>query len=267
MDNNTSYIENITDLCRNLKLGGMKAGLDRMLEEANKGGWPYERFLAGLLQAEDQHRTEARIRALVKRAGFPQKKYLEDLERDKLPKDMLTALPELETLDFIRSGQNVVMYGTPGTGKTHCAIGLGIRACTAGMSVLYSSVPRMLVEIKECESKRKLSRLYKKYEKYDLAILDECGYKSLDKVAAEQLFNLISLRSDRKSTIITTNLGFDKWDTIFTDKVVAAAIVDRLTFKSYIIDMNAPSYRISATEQWISERAGKKAAEGKKSLK
>ena len=86
-------------------------------------------------------------------------------------------------------------------------------------------------------------------------------------MAAEQLFNLISLRSDRKSTIITTNLGFDKWDTIFTDKVVAAAIVDRLTFKSYIIDMNAPSYRISATEQWISERAGKKAAEGKKSLK
>ena len=110
------------------------------------------------------------------------------------------------------------MYGTPGTGKTHCAIGLGIRACTAGMSVLYSSVPRMLVEIKECESKRKLSR-------------------------------------------------FDKWDTIFTDKVVAAAIVDRLTFKSYIIDMNAPSYRISATEQWISERAEKKAAEGKKALK
>lgn len=86
-------------------------------------------------------------------------------------------------------------------------------------------------------------------------------------MAAGQLFNLISLRSDRKSTIITTNLGFDKWDTIFTDKVVAAAIVDRLTFKSYIIDMNAPSYRISATEQWISERAEKKAAEGKKALK
>lgn len=85
--------------------------------------------------------------------------------------------------------------------------------------------------------------------------------------AVEQLSNLISLRSDRKSTIITTNLGFDKWDTIFTDKVVAAAIVERLTFKSYIIDMNAPSYRISATEQWISERAEKKAAEGKKGLK
>ncbi|MBQ0087486.1 MAG: ATP-binding protein [Bacteroidales bacterium] len=110
------------------------------------------------------------------------------------------------------------------------------------------------VKIKESESKRKLSRLQKKFEKYDLAILDECGYKSLDKVAAEHLFNHISLRAGMKSTIITTNLGFDRWDEIFTDKIIAAAIVDRLTFKSFIIDMNGPSYRPKATEQWINER-------------
>lgn len=161
---------------------------------------------------------------------------------------------ELETLDFIKTGQNVIMYGNPGTGKSHCAIGLGVKACLAGYSVLFASVPRMLVEIKESESKRKLSRLQKKFEKYDLAILDECGYKSLDKVAAEHLFNHISLRAGMKSTIITTNLGFDRWDEIFTDKIIAAAIVDRLTFKSFIIDMNGPSYRLKATEQWINER-------------
>ena len=81
-----------------------------------------------------------------------------------------------------------------------------------------------------------------------------CGYKSLNKVAAEHLFNHISLRAGMRSTIITTNLGFDRWDEIFTDKIIAAAIVDRLTFKSFIIDMNGPSYRLKATEQWINER-------------
>ena len=95
------------------------------------------------------------------------------------------------------------------------------------------------MEIKESESQRKLSKLQKRFEKYDLTILDECGYKSFDKEGAEALFNLISLRAGLKSIIITTNLGFDKWDQIFTDKVIAAAIVDRLTFKAYIIDIMA----------------------------
>ena len=92
-------------------------------------------------------------------------------------------------------------------------------------------------------------------------ILDECGYKSFDKEGAEALFNLISLRAGFKSIIITTNLGFDKWDQIFTDKVIAAAIVDRLTFKAYIIDIVGPSFRIKAMEKWMKERKQKQKSE------
>ena len=249
-----SYKESIVESCRILKLGGVKGCLDAVMKDATIDGWSYDRFLAELLSKEVQHKEDARRKAQIKRAGFPQLKYLEDLDRTCLPKDMTIALPELETLDFIKTGQNVIMYGNPGTGKTHCAIGLGIKACLAGYDVLYASVPRLLVQIKECESQRKLSRLQKRFEKYDLVILDECGYKSFDKVGAELLFNHISLRAGIKSIIITTNLGFDRWDQIFTDKIIAAAIVDRLTFKSYIIDMNAQSYRIKATEEWMKER-------------
>lgn len=249
-----SYKSSIMDHCRALKLGGIRGCLDAVMKDASTQKWSYDRFLAELLSREAEHKENTHRKAQIKKAGFPQLKYLEDLDRDCLPKDMAVALPELEALDFIKTGQNVIMYGNPGTGKTHCAIGLGIKACLAGYNVLYASVPRLLVQIKECESQRKLSRLQKRFEKYDLAILDECGYKSFDKAGAELLFNHISLRAGIKSIIITTNLGFDKWDQIFTDKIIAAAIVDRLTYKSYIVDMNAQSYRIKATEEWIKER-------------
>ncbi len=256
-----SYKSSIMDHCRALKLGGIRGCLDAVMKDASTQKWSYDRFLAELLSREAEHKENTHRKAQIKKAGFPQLKYLEDLDRDCLPKDMAVALPELEALDFIKTGQNVIMYGNPGTGKTHCAIGLGIKACLAGYNVLYASVPRLLVQIKECESQRKLSRLQKRFEKYDLAILDECGYKSFDKAGAELLFNHISLRAGIKSIIITTNLGFDKWDQIFTDKIIAAAIVDRLTYKSYIVDMNAQSYRIKATEEWIKERKMKQKTE------
>ena len=256
-----SYLQSINDNCRMLKLGGVKGSLDVLLKDATAQKWSYDRFLAELLNKESEYRDKARRRAMINKAHFPQLKYLEDLDRAELPKDMAIALPELETLDFIRDNQNIIMYGNPGTGKTHTAIGLGIKACLKGYNVLYASVPRLLVEIKESESQRKLSRLQKRFEKYDLTILDECGYKSFDKEGAEALFNLISLRAGLKSIIITTNLGFDKWDQIFTDKVIAAAIVDRLTFKAYIVDMNGPSFRIKATEKWMKERKQKHISE------
>lgn len=176
-----SYLQSINDNCRMLKLGGVKGSLDVLLKDAIAQKWSYDRFLAELLTRESEYRDKARRRAMINKAHFPQLKYLEDLDRAELPKDMAIALPELETLDFIRDNQNIIMYGNPGTGKTHTAIGLGIKACLAGYNVLYASVPRLLVEIKESESQRKLSRLQKRFEKYDLTILDECGYKSFDK--------------------------------------------------------------------------------------
>ena len=137
------------------------------------------------------------------------------------------------------------------TGKTHCAIALGIKACLQGYSVLYTSVPHLLTQIRECESQKKLGRLQKKFEKYDRVICDEFGYISFNKEGAEALFNHISLRAGRKSTIITTNLGFDRWNEIFTDKILASAMVDRLTHKSYIVNMNGISYRLKETQQWM----------------
>lgn len=240
-----------------LKLSSIMQSLKSLQQDAIKEKWTYEMFLNELLRREYDRREEQRKQRQVRAAGFPQQKHLEDLDREELPQDMQTTLPELERLDFIKECHNIILYGNPGTGKTHCAIGLGIKACLAGYSVLYTSVPHLLTQIRECESARKLGKLQKKFEKYDLVICDEFGYKSFDKQSAEALFNHISLRAGRKSTIITTNLGFDKWEQIFTDKVIAAAIVDRLTYQSYIINMNGASYRLKSTERWLKERKKK----------
>jgi len=246
--------ELILSSCKSLKLGGIRSAIESAVTQASQENWSYDKLVATLLEKESEHREELRRKAQVRRAGFPQLLYLENLKRNELPKDMAVALPELETLDFIKEGQNVIMYGNPGTGKTHCAIGLGIKACLAGYTVLYTSIPHLLTEIRECESQRRLGRLQSKFKKYDLVIGDEFGYKSFDKAAAEALFNHISLRAGIKSMIITTNLGFDHWNEIFTDKIIASAIVDRLTFKSYIIDMNGISFRLKATKEWMDER-------------
>lgn len=109
----------------------------------------------------------------------------------------------------------------------------------------------MIIELKEAKNERILNRLKRKFEKYDLIILDELGYISFDREGAELLFNFISTRSEVKSTIITTNLSFDRWNEIFHDPVITAAIVDRITHRSYVINMNGNSYRIKETKEFL----------------
>ena len=169
------------------------------------------------------------------------------MEVDLLPEGMRKRLPELCSLDFIRKGKNFIMTGNPGTGKTHTAIGLGIKACEQGYSVLYTTIPYLVTELKESNSSQKLHNYQKRFEKYDLISADELGYISFDREAADLLFTVLSLRASQKSTIITSNLPFERWDEIFGDAAITSAIVDRLTYKAYLIDMEGDSYRLRET--------------------
>ena len=160
-----------------------------------------------------------------------------------------TNLPiTFETLDFIRAGRNIVMYGNPGTGKTHIAIGLGIKACMEGYTVYFTTVPHMLTQIREAKTDKTLQSLESRFRKYDLVICDEMGYVSFDKEGAELLFNMISTRTGDKATIITTNLPFTRWEEIIKDKVLCSALVDRLCHKAFMVNMTGPSYRVKETQ-------------------
>ncbi|MGW1454386.1 IS21-like element helper ATPase IstB [Salegentibacter agarivorans] len=213
----------------------------------------YEDFLLQLMEREYEARVENRKKSHIRQANFPSKMYLNDLMREQLPPNAMEKLPLLERLDFIESGQNIVLAGNPGTGKTHIAIGLGLKACLQGYRVLFTTVHKLLTQIRESHSQRTLKVMEARFEKYDLVICDEFGYVSFDKEGSELLFNHLSLRAGRKSTIITTNLGFERWEEIFGDPVLTAALVDRLTHKAHLINMNGESYRLKETKQMMNK--------------
>ena len=252
---NKETLEHIQQISTELRLSAFRKDLDQVITRALKEQTSFEDVILGLLMEEQQNRLINRRKAQMRTAAFPQLKYLQDLVRTELPADAMAQLPLLETLDFIDAGQNVILGGSPGTGKTHIAIALGIKACQRGKTVLFTSIPKMLTQIRECLSNRTLRALELKFEKYDLVICDELGYISFDKPGAEMLFNHISLRTGIKSTIITSNKSFEKWHEIFgMDTVLTAALLERLTHKSFLVNMNGKSYRMKETKSMMGSK-------------
>lgn len=241
----------IQEICKSIRLSGMGEYAMEAIHEAKEKQLPYEVFLLNLLKVEQDRQLENGRQKRIRNAGFPKKMYLEELDRTQLSTDIQRKLDLLSTLEFIKNGQNVILIGSTGTGKTHTATGLGIKACLEGYKVLFTTIPLLVTQLEECRSDKTLKAFENKFEKYDLVIADELGYISFDKEGAELLFTHISLRAGRKSTIITSNLSFDRWNEIFGDQVLTAAMIDRLTHKSYILDMSTNSYRIHETEKWL----------------
>ena len=248
-------IRKIEEHCKELKMPATRKHLKEIVSDSITRDVSYEEFLYLLLDKEVELRGENGKKNRVRLANFPCKKYLEDLIVSDLPQDAQSKVKVFSTLEFIENGQNIVLAGNPGTGKTHIAIGLGIKACMQGYKVLFTTVPLLINQLKECRSQKTLRQFELKFEKYDLVIADELGYISFDKEGSELLFTNLSLRAGRKSTIITTNLSFERWDEVFNDPIITAAMIDRLTHKSYIVNMNGNSYRLKETQDWMNKQA------------
>lgn len=247
---NKKIKDQINEASLDLRLAAFRNDIEEIITRSVQQNASYEQVILDLLKAEQQVRLINRKKVQMRNAAFPQLKYLQDINKADLPVDAISKLPTLETLDFITTGQNVILGGSPGTGKTHIAIGLGIKACQQGYNVMFTTVSKLLTQIRESYSNRTLRALELKFEKYDLVICDEFGYISFDKQGAEMLFNHLSLRTGIKSTIITSNLSFDKWNDIFgKDTVLTAALLDRLTHKAYLVNMNGQSYRMKETKK------------------
>lgn len=244
----TNTKEKITAYTKELRLPAIRNNYATHARAAIKDKSGYEDYLLALLEDEFETRIKNRKTARIRQANFPYKKYLQDLQREELPENAHAKIDALESLEFIKEGQNVILAGNPGTGKTHLSIGLGIKACMEDYRVFFTTVPRLITQIRESRSQKTLRTLEGRFEKFDLVICDEFGYISFDKEGAEMLFSHLSLRAGRKSTIITTNLSFDRWSEIFGDPVLTAAMVDRLTHKAHIINMNGMSYRAKETK-------------------
>lgn len=246
-------ISQIIKYSTELRFPAIRKYLTDETEHARKENLSYEQFLHGLLEKEYDMRVENGKLNRIRIAAFPAKKYLEDLKVEELPQDAQRKLNILKTLDFVKNGQNVILAGPPGTGKTHISIGLGIKAALEGYRVFFTTIPLLINQLKEARGASTLRSFELRFEKYDLVIADELGYISFDKEGSELLFTNLSLRAGRKSTIITTNLSFERWDEIFLDPVITAAMIDRLTHKSYMVNMNGSSYRMKETKEWLAK--------------
>ena len=256
----TKQQHNLESLCYNLGLSHVASNFKHVFGENIDVRMKFQT----LLEEEYNQKEKERVRKRLRIAKFPRLLYLSDLVREDLPKGMQNVLPDLETMNFITEPRNIILYGNPGTGKTHIATGLGIEACKLGMSVLFTSTPHLITKLRESKSAKELHLFESRFEKYDLVICDEFGYMAYDKEAGELLFNLISLRAEKKSTIITTNLPFNRWGEVIKDKVLVTAFIDRISHGAYLINMQGKSYRLKETEAFNNSLRQKNGEDGSK---
>jgi DNA replication protein DnaC len=229
----------LENLCKQLRVSGLYAYVQEYLPDNPA----LEQLLILALQAEiDKRRLNRQMKSL-RQAGFPTKKRFEDLLTDMLPKDGREAIPALRDLNFLTERRNVILIGNSGTGKTHLAIAVGIRACEENYRVTFRTAAGLINEMVEARNENRLSAYIRQFKKIDLLIIDELGYVTFDQAGAELLFQLLATRYETMSTIITSNLGFSEWVKVFHDKTLTAAILDRITHHAMILNMNGQSFR------------------------
>lgn len=182
--------------------------------------------------------------ANVKVAGFPFEKSLEEFDFTFQPTINKKQIIDLATLRFIEHAQNILFLGSSGVGKTHLAVGLGVKAAKSRYSTYFISCHDLMMKLNRAQMENRLEAQLRHYLKYKVLIIDEIGYLPLDKNGANLFFQLIAKRYEKKSTIITTNKSFSKWGEVFNDNMLANAILDRLIHHSHIVKITGPSYRI-----------------------
>ena len=213
-------------------------------------------LLLELMKTETASRQENQNKRRLKAAGFPYLKTMDEFDCSQLNEAVSPLfLNELASCQFIRQRQNVVMIGNPGRGKTHLSIALGLKACSQGFNVLFKNAATLSTELCEARDNYRLGKLERTLAKADLLILDELSYLNFNRHQSELLFKVISDRSEKGSTIVTTNLPFSKWTELFENTTMVAALIDRLTFRSHVLDMNGESYRLKSSLQGLEDAA------------
>lgn len=229
---------------RALHLPTVKAEAAGLADDAAKAGLTHRAYLAELLSREVDERDTRRRERRVAEARFPRIKRLVDFDLSAAPSVNPATFAAVAALGWIDAGEPLCLLGDSGTGKTHILIGVGVAAAEAGRRVRYVTCAQLVNELAEAADERVLSRVVARYGRLDLLCVDELGYVSLDPRGAELLFQVLTEREERASVACASNAPFSEWGRTFTDPRLAAAVVDRLTFRAHIVETGTHSYRL-----------------------
>jgi len=243
-------IEQVVNLCEKLKLKTISQQLTNFSDQIE--GWEekqsqYLCYLGNLLNHEYQHRQETRMLRLIKEARFPILKGLESFNFMQIPHLSEKKIQALASGSYILKAEPIIFLGESGSGKTHLATAIGYKNTQLGYSVRFVSASDLANELIEAQDAHKIRKIIEYYDKFTVLIIDELGYLPLSKTDAELLFQVLSKRQERKPIIITTNLPFSEWTSVFPDQRLCRAVVDRVTHRAHIIETGDHSIRLAET--------------------
>jgi len=232
-----------------LKLPTFLREYDKLARQCAAEGVDHVRYLLRLAELELIERERRMVERRIKEAKFPAVKSLDSFDFLALPSLNKALVLELARSEYVARRENIIAVGNSGTGKTHIAIGLGLAACQKGLSVGFTTAAAMVHELIEARDEKRLLRQQRQLTNYKLLIIDELGYVPLSQTGAELLFEVFSQRYERGATIVTSNLPFDEWTSVFGSERLTGALLDRLTHHVHILEMNGESYRLAQSRR------------------
>lgn len=241
---------------KDLKLAGAAQSIEERNQYAIEHKLSYLEFMEILLEDELNNRKENNYRKRVQQAKFSVHKRLEDFDFSFQPSINQKEINDLAICHFINKKENILFIGQPGTGKTHLAIAIGLKALMKGFKVIFTRIADILSTLQASRADNSHNYKIKQLLQADLLILDELGYKMMDQRMVEDFFEIVSKRYETGSIIITSNKTFQEWNRIFNDSILATAILDRLIHHSHLILIKGESYRIKASKKGRIEKSG-----------